>query len=83
MLFWIDWSGPALLAICRWWSQRLLITPVYQTRQREVVDTVLRLSCHRTGQRTRRVTSPLDQLHAAIAALWTRVFPALLAQAPP
>lgn len=53
------------------------------TQPGERVAALLRLGCHRTGQWTRHTPSPLYRLHAAIAALWARVFPAPLAAFPP
>jgi hypothetical protein len=53
------------------------------TQPGELVAALLRVGCHRTGQRTRHTASPLYRLHAAIAALWARMFPAPLAYLPP
>jgi hypothetical protein len=53
------------------------------TQPEELVAALLRVGCHRTGQRTRQTASPLYRLHAAMAFLWTTCFPGPLALAPP
>ncbi len=53
------------------------------TQPGDLVATLLRVGCHRTGQRPRQTTGPLYRLRAAIAARWARVFPAPLACLPP
>jgi hypothetical protein len=56
-----------------------LLEPLY----REIVLSVLRLKCHRTGKRCREVLAPLYRLRWAISRLWDDSHPALGSLFPP
>ena len=56
-----------------------LLEPLY----RDLVQTVLRLKCHRTGKRCRDVIAPLYRLRWAISRLWNDSHPALGRFFPP
>ena len=56
-----------------------LLEPFYQ----EMVKSVLRLKCHRTGKRCQSVEAPLYRLRWAISRLWNRVPPLLGGWFPP
>jgi Transposase DDE domain len=50
---------------------------------KEIVQSVLRLKCHRTGKRCRDVVAPLYRLRWAISRLWSDHHPALGRLFPP
>jgi Transposase DDE domain len=56
-----------------------LLNPLYQ----EIVQSVLRLKCHRTGKRCRDVIAPLYRLRWAISRLWGDYHPVLGRFFPP
>jgi len=56
-----------------------LLEPLY----RDLVQTVLRLKCHRTGKRCREVIAPLYRLRWALSRLWNDSHPALGRFFPP
>lgn len=56
-----------------------LLEPVY----RELVQSLLRLKCHRTGKRCRDVLAPLYRLRWAISRLWDDYHPVLGSVFPP
>jgi Transposase DDE domain len=56
-----------------------LLNPVYK----ELVQSVLRLKCHRTGKRCREVLAPLYRLRWAISRLWDDYHPTLGSIFPP
>ena len=56
-----------------------LLNAVHQ----ELVQTVLRLKCHRTGKRCRQVLAPLYRLRWAISRLWDDSHPTLGSIFPP
>lgn len=56
-----------------------LLEPLY----RELVQSVLRLKCHRTGKRCREVLAPLYRLRWAISRLWDDYHPTLGSISPP
>jgi hypothetical protein len=56
-----------------------LLNPLYK----EIVTSVLRLKCHRTGKRCRDVVAPLYRLRWAISRLWDDSHPALGRFFPP
>jgi hypothetical protein len=56
-----------------------LLNPLYK----ELVQSVLRLKCHRTGKRCREVLAPLYRLRWAISRLWDDSHPPLGSIFPP
>ena len=56
-----------------------LLDPIY----RNLVQSVLRFKCHRTGKRCREVIAPLYRLRWAISRLWDDYHPALGSLFPP
>jgi Transposase DDE domain len=56
-----------------------LLEPIYQ----ELIHSVLRLKCHRTGKRCQKVAAPLYRLRWAISRLWDTVPPILGSLFPP
>ena len=56
-----------------------LLNPVYQ----ELLQSVLRLKCHRTGKRCREVLAPLYRLRWALSRLWDDYHPTLGSIFPP
>ena len=56
-----------------------LLEPLYE----ELIQSVPRLKCHRTGKRCREVTAPLYRLRWAISRLWGDIHPALGSLFPP
>jgi hypothetical protein len=56
-----------------------LLEPIYQ----ELIQSVLRLKCHRTGKRCQKVVAPLYRLRWAISRLWDDVHPILGSLFPP
>jgi hypothetical protein len=56
-----------------------LLEPIYQ----ELVQSVLRFKCHRTGKRCQEVLAPLYRLRWAISRLWDDVHPLLGSLFPP
>lgn len=56
-----------------------LLEPLY----RELVQSVLRLKCHRTGKRCREVLAPLYRVRWAISRLWDEYHPILGSVFPP
>jgi len=56
-----------------------LLNPLYK----EIVQSVLRLKCHRTGKRCRDVIAPLYRLRWAISRLWGDYHPVLGRGFPP
>lgn len=56
-----------------------LLEPSY----RDLVQSVLRLKCHRTGKRCREVLAPLYRLRWAISRLWDEYHPVLGSVFPP
>jgi Transposase DDE domain len=56
-----------------------LLEPLYQ----ELIHSVLRLKCHRTGKRCQNVVAPFYRLRWAISRLWDDVHPILGSLFPP
>jgi hypothetical protein len=56
-----------------------LLEPVYQ----ELIQSVLRLKCHRTGKRCQEALTPLYRLRWAISRLWDDAHPILGSLFPP
>jgi hypothetical protein len=56
-----------------------LLEPIYQ----ELVQSVLRFKCHRTGKRCQDAVAPLYRLRWAISRLWDDVHPVLGSLFPP
>ncbi len=56
-----------------------LLEPIYQ----ELVKSILRFKCHRTGKRCQEVVAPLYRLRWAISRLWDDAHPVLGSLFPP
>jgi Transposase DDE domain len=56
-----------------------ILEPVY----RELVQSILRLKCHRTGKRCRDILTPLYRVRWAISRLWDEYHPMLGSVFPP
>ncbi len=56
-----------------------ILEPLY----RDLVQSLLRLKCHRTGKRCRDVLAPLYRLRWAISRLWDDYHPVLGSVFPP
>ena len=54
-----------------------------ETLYRDLVQSVLRLKCHRTGKRCRDILAPLYRLRWAISRLWDDYHPVLGSVFPP
>lgn len=50
---------------------------------KDLIETILRLKCHRTGKRCREAVVPLYRVHWAICRLWNDHRPALGSVFPP